>query len=276
VNISYFITVVRLGEAIKEIVKIQNMFIKNTTPYVGHLKLKFEKAPYYTGGSGGKLNKVHLNLGFTKLVSRMIPYRNEDGWVVNSECTKLITKYTGGKIGTHTFHNGEHKLPNSFMANDGTYIGSIDEGWRYYNNNLYVCREYPHGVAIKLKTYTPDIILTNSIEDNYENFVTEQIENDNIEGYYGYSHRGGAVFKIGDRVFDNYYLPVRSDYSQKEWDEYNKKYQEGLKNADEFDMKLIYNDGISSVIPFNKRGKKVIKDWKDALEAAINLSKYLG
>jgi hypothetical protein len=249
--------------------------IKNRTPYVGNIKLKFEKHPHYTGSRSGKLNKIHLNLGFTKLVSRMIPYRNEDGWVVSSECIKLITKYTGGKVGTHTFHNGEHKLPNSFMSNDGTYIGSIDEGWWYYNNNFYVCNEYPHGVAIQLKTYVPTIVFRNYIKDDYENFITQQMENYNIEGYYGYSHRGGALFKIGDRVFDNYYLPAKIDYSQKEWDGYYKKYQKSLKNADEFDKKWIYNDGISSVIPFNRRGKKVIKTWQDAREAAINLSKYL-
>ena len=40
-------------------------------------------------------------------------------------------------------------------------------------------------------------------------------------------------------------------------------------------MKYIYNEGISSVIPFNRRGKKVIKTWEDAKEAAISLSKYL-
>ena len=250
--------------------------IKNRTPYVGRVRLKFEKNPHYTGGKSGVLNKVHLNLGFTKLVSRMIPYRNEGAWVVNSECTKLITKYTGGKIGTHTFNDGEHQLPNSFMTNDGTYIGNIETAWWFYNNNLYVCRDYPSGVAIKLKSYNPKITLVNYIEDNYENFITEQIENDNIEGYYGYSHRGGSLFKIGDRIFDNYYLPTRSDYTQEEWDGYYKKYQDSLSKADEFDKKWIVSDGIASVIPFNKRGKKVIENCKEAREAAIILSKYLG
>ena len=250
--------------------------IKNRTPYIGRLKLKLEKYPNYTGGGSGVLNKVHFDLGFTKLVSRMIPYNTLDGWAINSQATKLITNYTGGKIGTHKFGNdGEHVLENSFLANDGTYIGNIETGWWYYNNKFYVCNEYPHGVAIKLKTYSPVIRLVNSIEDTYENFITEQIENDNVEGYYGYTHRGGTLFKIGDRMFDNYYLPVRSDYTQKEWDEYYEKFQKSIKNADEVDMKYIYNEGISSVIPFNKRGKKVIENWKEAREAAIALSKYL-
>ena len=45
------------------------IMIKNHTPYLGKIYLKFEKDPYYTGNT--KLNKVHLNLGFTKLVSRI-------------------------------------------------------------------------------------------------------------------------------------------------------------------------------------------------------------
>jgi len=252
------------------------MFIKNTTPYVGRLKLKFEKYPHYTGGGSGVLNKVHLDLGFTKLVSRMIPYKNLDGWVVNSRATKLITKYTGGKIGDHTFgNNNEHTLENSFLANDGTYIGDIERAWWYYNNKFYVCKEYPHGVAIKLKTYSPVIKLRNYIADNYDNFITEQIENDNVEGYYGYTHRGGSLFKIGDRIFDENYKPLRSDYTQEEWDKFYYQYQNSLKKADPFDKKWMEDDGISYVIPFNKRGKKVIENWKEAREAAIAMSKYL-
>jgi len=33
--------------------------IKNTTPYIGKIRLKFEKYPEYTGKD--KLNKIHLN-----------------------------------------------------------------------------------------------------------------------------------------------------------------------------------------------------------------------
>jgi hypothetical protein len=83
------------------------------------------------------------------------------------------------------------------------------------------------------------------------------------------------LFKIGDRIFDNYYLPTESDYTEEEWKEFNSRFQKSIKNADEVDMKYIYNGGISSVIPFNKRGKKVIENWKEARESAVSLSKYL-
>ena len=70
--------------------------IKNTTPYIGKIRLKFEKYPEYTGKS--KLNKIHLDLGFTKLVSRMTPLQNLDGWLINPESIYLIQKYNSNEI----------------------------------------------------------------------------------------------------------------------------------------------------------------------------------
>jgi hypothetical protein len=243
--------------------------IVNRTPYYGRLRFKFEKNPHYTGGVSGVLNKVHLNLGFTKLVSRMIPYRNDNGWIVSTDCIKLISKFTGGKVGSHTLQDGENTLYNSFLTNNGKYIGDIETGWWYYENNLVVCEDYPHGVAIKLKE-------NNYFKKHDRTYHSSDLNLDGeAVGYYGYTHRGGALFQIGDRVFDNYYLPAASDYTEEEWNEFNSKFQKSIKNADEFDMKHIYNEGISSVIPFNRRGKKVIKTWEDAKEAAISLSKYL-
>ena len=252
--------------------------IENTTPYLGKMKLKFEKYPHYTSSQDGKLNKVHINLGFTKLVSRMKPKQVMEGYSnIDPEKIELIEKYTGGVIGTHKWgDDDEYDLENSFMTKDGQYIGNIDTAWWYYTDNLYVCREYPHGVALKLNNYVPDIIFHNAIKDEYENFVTEQIENGNVEGYYGYSHRGGGLFKIGDRIFDESYAPKEDDYEEWEWEGYRQKFMESYKKSDDFDQEWLFNDGVSSVIPFNKRGKDTVKNWMDARIAATNLSKYLG
>jgi hypothetical protein len=254
--------------------------IKNQTPYVGKTYLKFEKMPYYvSGGKGGMLNKVHLNLGFTKLVSRIVPERNLDGYIINPKKVELINRWTWGKIGTHQVgedQSEEFTLSNSFLAKDGSYIGDVKEGWRYYTNNMIVCREYPHGVAIVLNTYAPDNKLKNSIKDPYENYVTEQIENDNVAGYYGYTHRGGQTFKIGDRFFQEDYEPVSEDYSKEEWKKFEIKFQKSLANAeDDLERKWMKESGISYVIPFKMRGPKVIETWEEAREAAINMSKYL-
>ena len=237
--------------------------IKNRTPYLGKMILKFEKHPHYSSSMDGKLNKVHLNLGFTKLVSRFIPNKVMDGSNVDPEKVKLIEKYTDGVIGTHKWgDNDEFVLENSFLTKEGKYIGSIDRAWWYFNNGMTVCEEYPHGVAIVWNTAR--------LEDTVVN------GQDGINGYYGYTHRGGALFTIGDRIFDEKYNPVVEDYNEKEFKKWWKKYTKSYEKGDDFDRKHIYNDGIKSVIPFNKRGKHMIKNWEDAMIAAMNLSKYLG
>lgn len=238
--------------------------IKNTTPYLGKLFLKFEKHPYYTSSQDGKLNKVHLNLGFTKLVSRMKPKQVMEGGPSNIDPKKieLIEKYTGGVIGIHKFGNDdEYVLENSFLTEDGQYIGDINTAWWYFQNGMTVCEDYPHGVAVVWNTSKFDKTLVSG--------------QDGIKGYYGYTHRGGSTFKIGDRLFEEDYDPVVEDYDRKEFEKYWKKYVKQHSKADDVDRKWIYGNGIKAVMPFNIRGKKVIKNWEQAKQAAINMSKYL-
>jgi hypothetical protein len=228
--------------------------IKNTTPYIGKIRLKFEKYPHYTGKD--KLNKIHLNLGFTKLVSRITPFQDLNGWLINPECIYFIEKYTNGKIGSHNWGNTpkekkEQHLPNSFLTKDGQYIGDIERGWWYYKNNMKVCDEYPHGVA--------------------------EVYNDNgdLIGFHGYTHRGGQTFKMGDRLFDASYKPKEEDYEEWEWIGWEYKYLELYGKSDELDKKWMRESGISYVIPYKKRGKKIIEDFEECLQASINMSKDL-
>ena len=237
--------------------------VKNRTPYLGKMVLKFEKYPHYTSSHNGQLNKVHLNLGFTKLVTRFIPNQVMTGYSnVDPKKIELINEYTGGVIGTHKWgDNDEFVLEDSFLTKDGKYIGNIDTAWFYFQNGMTVCEEYPNGVAIVWNTVNSDKTLMSG--------------QDGIKGYRGYTHRGGATFKIGDRLFDEKYNPVVEDYDEKEFTKWWKTYIKSYKKGDDFDRKHIYNDGIKSVIPFNKRGKHTIKNWEDARTAAINMSKYL-
>ncbi len=97
--------------------------IKNQTPYVGKTRLKFEKNPHYSSGEDGMLNKVHVNLGFTKLVSRIVPKRNLDGYIMDPEKIESINKWTWGKIGDHRNDKGDFNLTNSFLARTGRILG---------------------------------------------------------------------------------------------------------------------------------------------------------
>ena len=228
--------------------------IKNTTPYIGKLKLKFEKYPEYTGKS--KLNKIHLDLGFTKIVSRITPYRDTIGWLINPESKYLIEKNTGGMINNYSFGNTlqekrEQQLPNSFLTKDGKYIGDVDRGWWYYKNKMKVCEKYPHGVA--------------ECYDNEENLI----------GYHGYTHRGGQTFKIGDRLFEASYQPKEEDYEEWEWAGWKLDFEKRYSEGDDLDKKWMRESGISYVIPYKKRGKKIIENMDECLQAAINMSKDL-
>jgi hypothetical protein len=235
------------------------MIVKNNTPYLGKLLFTFEKYPHYTGST--ILNKVHLDLGFTKLVSRLKPKQGLAGWVVDPKKIELIELFTDGKIGTHTFGpNNEHTLENSFLTLDGQYIGNIKEAWWYFQNGMTVCDEYPHGVAIVWKT---------ALNGSKSLFYGQN----GIDGYYGYSHRGGSIFRIGDRIFDQQYEPQPHHYSDDEWFEYDQKRIRTQAEYDKegWDEKVTF----ASVMPFNRRGERPIRNWEDAKEAAINLSNYL-
>jgi hypothetical protein len=242
--------------------------IENQTPYLGKIKLKFEKSPYYTGKSF--LNKVHLNLGFTKLVSRIFPNRSLEGWEIDPEKTKLIENYTGGKIGTHVFgQDSELALHNSFLGPNDEYLGDIAEGWRYYKNNLIVNHKRPHGVALVVKREFFGMLAKRDgiVEDYFSSFVV---------GYYGYSHRGGSIFKIGDRLFDPNYFPIEEDYPKEVWQKFEKKRRKTeARNRKEGWLKEGDKIPISDVIPFKMRGKIVIENWDQAEQSAINMSEYL-
>lgn len=210
-------------------------FIKNNTVWDGKIFLKFEKYPWYSNGT--RLNKVHLDLGFTKLVSRIV----QEG--VDLKKIELIEEHTGGKIGK--YETEYINLANSFLSIDGTYIGDASIGWWYYKNKFKVCNLYPLGVA-------------------------EVHEDGKIIGYHGYSHRGGQTFKVGDRLFDDTYSPVPEDYSQKQWSKFEKDYKEYLERNDG-----CFEPKFTDIVPFRLRGKTVIETLEQAKQAAINLSNHL-
>jgi hypothetical protein len=228
--------------------------IKNTTPYLGKIRLKFEKFPHYSGKD--KLNKIHLNLGFTKLVSRIEPFKDETGFVVNPDCIDLIRKTTGLKVQTHTFGpNDEHELPNSCMTADGQYVGSIEEGWWYYNNGLRSTKgSHPHTAWSKKS-----------------------------KQWIGYSHRCACAFGKGDKLFDANWVPNDDEllalekHYVKRLGEFQIEYVEWSKSSSEHKAEeFTLNSWAASHIPFKLRGSKTIHSYEDAYKAAVNFAKYIG
>jgi len=172
--------------------------------------------------------------------------------------TKRINRLTGGKIESYqipNYPNNEGLLRHSFLSKDGHYIDNYDRGWWYVKHNLKVCDDHPVGVA-------------------------EKYEEGKHIGYHGFTHRGGNTFKIGDRLFDEKYHPKEKDYTKKEWgifmtnriNSIKRNLKEGWFKTEEEGIK---ETPISDVIPFVKRGTKLIENMEEAKQAAINMSNYL-
>jgi hypothetical protein len=190
----------------------------------------------------------------------MIPDRNtskfEDTFSdlpkVDPKKVELINKHTGGVISNYyLFNNSKYILENSFLdLKKEARIGDIESAWWYYKNNMFVEESYPIGVA---KVFDGKIMPT-------------------LIGYYGYSHRGGQTFKIGDKIFESFWTPTEDDLF-----DLQKYYVKHLKKFDkDYSNHMSMNEWATRYIPFKLRGSRVIKNWSDAKEAAINMSKYLG
>lgn len=179
---------------------------------------------------------------------------------ITQEKIQEIERLTGGKIGDHYFGpDNKHLLENSFLSKDGKYIGDFKQAEWYVNQKLMVNDQHPNGVAnvIFEETYGTD--------------------NPVIEGMYGYTHRGGGLFKIGDRLFEESYEPKKEDYDNEEWEKYHKEFCESYRlSEDDLSSQWLFSDGIKSVIPFKRRGKKVIETMEEVFQAAKNMSNYLG
>ncbi len=190
--------------------------------------------------------------------------------------TKRINKFTGGEIKDYFISNypktkdDDGRISNSFVSKSGDFIGDYNRAWFYFRNNMVVDDSYPNGVAIVLKKPANKIV----------NFAASMINDKDIKGYRGYTHRGGQTFKIGDRLFDEKYKPKQSDFSKKEWDDFlvrrEKSINEGIKDGwYKTKAEGLKQCPVSDYIPFIKRGSKIIKNWNDAKKAAINMSEYL-
>lgn len=92
--------------------------------------------------------------------------------------------------------------------------------------------------------------------------------------YYGYTHRGICGFGIGDMLFD-----INNENTSIYYNNFKYRlkylYRLFINLKDRFTFKYLIEDGIKDVIPFNKRGSKIIETKEEAKQAAINFMKYI-
>lgn len=128
-------------------------------------------------------------------------------------------------------------------------------------------REYTYYIDSMFWVLNPD---KDFVTTNYRNVMYSRAE----EKYYGYSHRGVIGFGIGDYLFD-------------EKNENESMYYENIRYRLKFIWRLIANikspidfqwaveSGIKYIIPFKKRGSKIIETKEEALLAAKHMADYL-
>jgi hypothetical protein len=197
-----------------------------------------------------------------------------------------VALFTGGMIGNHEWwvvkgvdggFNSPTKpshekdiidhfvLENHFITRKGELIGDINAAEWYLKNNLVVDNEYPNMVAI---------VAIKPVHQLYPMGLQGLgLDQHFIKAYYGYSHRGGQSFKLGDMLFDENWLPSDEQMDTPEMKSAIARFEEtneGLNASNHSDK-----DKAVESIPFTKRGSVVIETWQQARQAAINLAKYL-
>ena len=223
---------------------------KNKTPYLGKMKFSFEKNPLPSQDS--PLNGVILNLGFTKLVSRI---NLSNGVKVHPETVAKIEKETGLFI---------HDLPadqsptcetlhyQCFHPN-GDHMGSIEIGWWF--------------LQMKMRATKGKSINTAWNTDGKQ--------------WVGFSGPIACAFGKGDKVFDPNWVPSDEDllnlqkYYCKRLEEYEKEvYEWSASTSDKKvpEEQMTINYWALDHIPYNLRGTKVIKSYEDAYDSALTFA----
>lgn len=246
----------------------------NNTAYKGKIKFFIKKEVPYYSNSTTKLNKVYFKLfGYYFYSQIKILYNKNELLKYREKCLYKIEKFTNlvikysvcNNIGETVFITENYKNLDiekynnkdfSFMLEcynkNGKYIGDIERGWWYFKNNLIA-----------------DDILS-CIAFNKKN-----------NSYVGYTHRASCKFKIGDRLFEDDYIPVKEDYTKKQWKGFEKRRIKIAKNnfkkwKDFPTFEETLNDTkLEDVISFKLRGNKIIKNLEECKQAALNFAKYV-
>ena len=187
----------------------------------------------------------------------------------------IVCRYNGSdilvkKLFTIPFINKSIVLRKGGISNLTNY------GKNIATNVFGLFKEYDLCILTDVGAY--DILTCRFLLDEsmkYKNTNTYGVAySDKTKKYYGFTHRGIEGFGIGDTLFNInnentsiYYNSIK----------YRIKYLYSLIRAItcKFRFKYLIEDGIKDVIPFNKRGSKIIETKEEAKQAAINFMKYI-
>ena len=167
-------------------------------------------------------------------------------------------------------------INKSIVLRKGRISNLTNYGKNIATNVFGLFKEYDLCILTDVGAY--DILTCRFLLDEsmkYKNTNTYGVVySDKTKKYYGFTHRGIGGFGIGDMLFDInnentsiYYNSIK----------YRIKYLYSLIRAItcKFRFKYLIEDGIKDIIPFNKRGSKIIETKEEAKQAAINFMKYI-
>jgi hypothetical protein len=228
--------------------------IKRRSFYLGDLYfLITTESPYFSSGNDS-LNKLHFKFLGLYFVSRLNRKQTLNGYRKDTELIKIFESTCGVKVGAYKLKDSSENtyddwtLPDAVVTVNGKqFVGTLGDCYWLLERAIVVCSTFPSAGY--------------STKDNM---------------WVGWSHRATAGFKIGDRLFDQNYSPIESDYTPAEWSKFKVSYEKALAGAsDDLERSWIETDGIGYTIPFKMRGAKLITNREEAKQAAINFSKYV-
>jgi len=234
--------------------RIIEWFVKNDTPYLGRLVLRFEKNPLYKSLKKGFLNKIHLNFIFFKIVTRIIPKIEGREILINENAKILIEKYTSCKLNRKVELNEESDhgsvIVHNLIYDKKHHWGDIDFGWWMIKNQIMVSQEKPR-------------------------FLAFRYENRQIVGAYIKLNQGGLHLKIGDRIFEPDFRPSSPFYEQNYWKKVNKEYKIDFKNANKETKVKMMREGVKKYIPIQQLGRYKIETKEDLILSAERIFDFL-
>lgn len=234
--------------------RIIEWLVKNDTPYEGKLILKFEKNPLYKSIKKGFLNKIHFDLFFFKVVTRIIPKIENRLVVLNENSKVLIEKYTSCELHRKVELNDEIEsgsiITHNLVYDKKYFWGDVDFAWWMFKNQIIVSKERPQFLAFK-----------------YENGKI-------ISGYIKLKS-GGLFIKIGDKIFENNYNPSAPYHEPKFWKKILKEYYKELRKADKETKGKIIKQGFKKYIPVQQHGRFQIITKEDLILSAERIFNFL-
>ena len=186
-----------------------------------------------------------------------------------------VCKYNGSdilvkKLFTIPFIN------KSVVLRKGGITNLTNYGKNIVTNIFGLFKEDDLCIVTNVGTY--DILTCRFLLDEsmkYKNTNTYGVVySDKTKKYYGFTHRGVKGFGIGDMLFN-----INNENTSIYYNSFKYRlkylYRLFINLKDRFTFKYLIEDGIKDVIPFNKRGSKIIETKEEAKQAAINFMKYI-